>query len=118
MEDRRILNWRSWSPVRKGLFIGALAGLLFTVLPVAMVVLAATGNTFLLGAVYLTVLLPTDCIYMALTHKPLYSGAAFHVTWMYLLAATMVNTFLVAILGGLLGYLIGLLNSHKDPHEN
>jgi hypothetical protein len=118
MEDHRILSCRSWSLVRKGLVVGALAGLLLTVVPIGAVMVASGGNVFPIGAVFLTVLFPTDCIYMALSHKPLYSGAAYHVTWMYLLAATTVNTFLVTVLGALLGYLIRLLSSHRDPHGN
>lgn len=109
MENRRILSWRSCSPIRKGSLIGAFVGLTITIVPF-LVFSLVTVEPFFAAGVSLTISFPAWCIYRILGWEEVYRSP---VPWHFTATVVIANTCLLAIVGGLIARVITLFKARS-----
>ncbi len=102
MENRRILSWQTWSPLRRGIVIGAVAGLAVTALAHLVCTVENVGALVAFG-IYVSISFPAWCIYKVLGWEEATRG---RIPWHFTMAVVLVNTCLLALFGGLIGQFI------------
>jgi hypothetical protein len=114
MENPGILNRRKWSPSKKGVVLGVMAGILMTGLPRLLLMIESNFFTAMLS---LITFYPTSCVYHFFGWR-WGVGTSSPNVGQIICAAFLINSLLLAIVGALIGGAIQWFKRDKGNHAH
>ena len=114
MENRRILNWRSWPLTRRGFVVGALAAVIVSMCVLLMGLFAPRPEfDFGVALAALVFEAPTILLLRCLGWEALGESSSVP-PWILFSISAIVNTILLALAGGVIGYGVQFVKALKE----
>ena len=112
MENPGILNWRGWSIVRKAQIVAASSGALITIgMPLILSSYGIGPATYLLLVIWEVILWPAGKICSLFGWIWQFDGRG--PLWIHTILATLTNTFLLSLVGTLIGLIVSTLRERR-----